>query len=80
MSDVMEANFSSLGRDLFWSLYDMDDGFIRWSGYNDAFWWNEVSKAERFTHKTGQKTGRVYVLEPETNKVTIAAMSGGEGE
>jgi hypothetical protein len=62
----MKARFEQLYNDLFWSIYDSEsDEMIRWSGYNDAYWWNSVSIMDQF-----QVHGK-YRLNPETNEVTI---------
>ena len=74
----MKAEFSSLGRDLFWKLpileyYGNSNAYfeiLRWTGYDDANWWNNVSNKEQFQIK-GAKNGKKYKLNPETNEVEI---------
>lgn len=72
MSAVSEnkARFSVYGRDLYWSFFDKDDGFIRWNGYDDGFWWNNVASGNQFRRRTGD-SGRVYVLDPDSDRVII---------
>lgn len=65
---VAKAEFSSIGRDLFWRHFDMVDGFIRWSGYDDANWWKNVAPSG--ATRTG-KSGRVYTINYTTNEVTV---------
>jgi hypothetical protein len=60
------ARFEQIRNDLFWTLYDVDSGeFIRWRGYDDAYWWGNVSKTDEFRIR-----GK-YRLDPITNKVII---------
>jgi hypothetical protein len=56
---------------MYWTFFDIEDGTIRWTGYDDSYWWSNVSKSESFKVKKGQKTGRIYTLNAETNTVTI---------
>ena len=46
-----KASFNQLSNDLFWKFYAGEDGFIRWTGYNDAYWWDNVSLSENFKQK-----------------------------
>ena len=48
-----------------------EDKFIRWSGYDDGFWWNNVAATEHFTDRKGEATGKTYRLDPATNLVTV---------
>jgi len=68
-----KADFFQHRNDLFWKLYDVQDGYIKWNGYNDDYWWNSVSKSEKFRRRVGQQTGRIYELDPITNCVTVSA-------
>jgi hypothetical protein len=64
-----KAKFSYMGRDLYWKLYDHKDGFIRWSGYDDANWWNNV--APKVRDRVGPETGRTYRIDFESDTVEI---------
>lgn len=64
-----KARFSSLGRDLYWKHWDKDDGFVRWIGYDDANWWQNVAPLERARTAIGKKTGRRYVIDFSTTIV-----------
>ena len=52
-----KAKFTHLNRDLFWRLYTLEDGSIRWTGYDDSNWWDNVApkvrdrKGEKSFHK-----------------------------
>lgn len=60
------ARFEQIRNDMFWTIYDIESGkFIRWQGYDDAYWWQNVSKSDQFRIR-----GR-YRLDPITNKVFI---------
>jgi hypothetical protein len=65
-----KAVHTQLSNDLFWQYYDSVDGFIRWSGYNDSYWWTYIAPSQSFTTKLG-KSGNRYILDPSTCKVTI---------
>lgn len=69
--DMVNAKFESLGRDLYWSHYDVRDGFIRWTGYDDRNWWENVAPARR--DRVGEKTGRTYRINYDTNVVEVFA-------
>ncbi len=71
----IKANFSQLGNDLFWSHYDKDDKSIKWSGYNDEYWWNNVSCSSNFKFRLGKITNRYYCLDAKTNDITITENS-----
>lgn len=62
------AKFSSLSRDLFWSIF-IGDSFCRWTGYNDSYWWDKVATSEQF--QVRDHNGKRYRLNPETNEVFI---------
>lgn len=68
----MNARFQQLRNDLFWSIFDLDENkSIRWTGYNDAYWWNNVATSDQF-----QIRGK-YRLNPFTGEVaTIPAPTG----
>jgi hypothetical protein len=62
------ARFSKSRNDLSWDTR-IDGETLRWTGYNDDYWWDKVSKSgaarERVT-----KTGRRFVIDFETSIVT----------
>lgn len=69
---IGRASFDVLSNDLFWDIWvPAESEFIRWSGYNDAFWWRSVAPSEQFQIRIGKATGTRYRLNPETNEVTI---------
>ncbi len=67
------AEFSSLGRDLFWKFYGFNDNneFVRvkWQGYSDSYWWDVVSKMDQARISKGSD-GRYYKINFSTNEVT----------
>lgn len=71
MSKQIEANFSQSRNDMYWSIYALEDGRMIWTGYNDGYWWDRVAKSDQFRRRTGAKSGRVYILNPKTNIVTV---------
>lgn len=68
---IMIAEFSQSRNDLHWSIYTSEDGFIRWGGYDDANWWDNVSNTDHAMNRVGPKSGRVYRIEFDTRVVTI---------
>lgn len=49
---VYAANFGKSGNDLFWELVTLDPQsdhihHVRWEGYADGFWWNNVAPRAR---------------------------------
>lgn len=65
------AEFSQSRNDMYWKLYAGPDGFIRWGGYDDANWWDNVSKAAHARQRTGKETGRVFTIDFDTGFVSI---------
>lgn len=65
------ADFNQLSNDLYWKFYGGEDGFIRWTGYDDEYWWNNVSLSDNFKQKIGKITGRIFELNAETREVAI---------
>jgi hypothetical protein len=63
------AIFSQLSNDLFWSFYDKTGGSIRWSGYDDWYWWNKVAPTDLFQIREHQ--GKRYRLNPSTGEVFL---------
>lgn len=60
----MKARFQQIRKDLFWEIFDGKD-FVKWSGYDDTFWWYNVANTEQF-----QVRGK-YKLNPRTDEVEI---------
>lgn len=68
-----KAEHSQLSNDLFWrySFFDLLTGdfvTIRWQGYNDSFWWNNVAPTDQARVRKGSN-GRQYKIDFNTNKV-----------
>jgi len=62
----MKVRFDKISNDLFWDIFDSDEGkTIRWSGYNDNFWWQNIATSDQF-----QIRGK-YRLNPFNNTVSI---------
>lgn len=70
-----KAEFSQLSNDLFWTcfIYDSKKGEwfkIKFYGYNDSYWWNNVSERNRIKTVTGDKgTQRIFELDYKTLEV-----------
>ncbi len=65
MRKIAETNH--LRNDLSWSIFCCE--VIRWTGYNDQYWWKEVSKREEVRRKQCSKCGKVYEIDFESNVV-----------
>ena len=55
-----KAEFNIYRNDMFWKccIYDAETGLfyhIRWQGYNDSFWWDNVAEKNRITECNGKK-------------------------
>jgi hypothetical protein len=59
----MKARFQQIRRDMFWEIFDGKD-FVKWNGYDDAYWWENVANSDQF-----QIRGK-YRLNPHINEVT----------
>jgi hypothetical protein len=61
----MKAKLNQIGNDLFWNFFDIDGigKVVTWQGYDDAFWWEKVSKSDNFRVKGNLK------LDPYTGEV-----------
>ena len=68
-SDMAKAEFQCLGNDLYWKFYDPQDGFIRWVGYDDDNWWQNVAPKRR--DRIGEVSGRTYRINFDTNEVEV---------
>ena len=71
VAEALEAEFSQFRNDLYWKVFDLKDGFVRWGGYDDAYWWNSVSKHDSTRKRTGKVTGRIYEIDFDTGKVFV---------
>lgn len=61
----MQARFNTLFNDLIWEIFDQEtQKFIIWQGYNDQYWWDNVSTSDQFQVRDK------YRLNPKTNEVT----------
>lgn len=65
------AEFDQLRNDLYWKFPAGADGLIRWTGYDDDYWWERVSKDPRTRTRRGEITGRTFVIDFETGEVVI---------
>lgn len=69
--EIITAVFSSIGRDMYWTHRDNQDGSIRWTGYDDGYWWSKVAIDTKQMTKVGATSGRRYVLDPITDTVKV---------
>ena len=69
---MTKANFTKIRNDMYWSILDPQDGFIRWSGYDDGYWWDNVSKSDRACARIGEITGRIFIIDFNSGDVTIS--------
>ena len=68
---TIQADFSQSRNDMHWKVFDADDKFVRWTGYDDDFWWSNIAKdPSRFT-RVGSVTGKTYYLDPHSGEVTV---------
>ena len=72
MSQKLEAKFSQSRNDMHWSVFTLEDGFIRWGGYDDAYWWDNVSKSEHARTRVGEKSGKRYEINFATGDVFVS--------
>jgi len=69
---MIKARFEKIRNDLFWTYYDRaSESTVRWIGYDDVFWWYQVSVTDNFQVKKG------YRLNPRTNEVTLINVENG---
>lgn len=69
---TINAEFSRQGSDLYWTIWTAEDRTMTWGGYDDEFWWERVSKSDRFRLQVGGATKRIYQLDPHSNLVTVS--------
>lgn len=68
---MAKAEFSQSRNDLYWKFWAGEDGMIRWTGYDDAYWWDKVSETDAARKRVGKITGRTFVLTHATCNVAI---------
>lgn len=65
------AKLNKLGNDLYWDYYYFDESntwhSLKWRGYNDAYWWNEVMPKIKDNLKIDNK--KKYLIDYETLEV-----------
>lgn len=64
------VRFSQINNDLFWEMVTSKGEIIRWSGYNDSYWWNKVSKDPTQRRRT-DKDGNVWEIDFQTDEASI---------
>jgi hypothetical protein len=65
------AEVDHLSNDIFFSIYILGENeTLRWTGYNDAYWWNKVAPTDQFQILTMVRTGNRYRLNPQSREVT----------
>lgn len=79
--DKLVATFSQSRNDMCWQCsvpdakanmigtYQPRTTNLMWTGYNDGFWWENVSKTDNAKIKKGND-GRVWSIDFDTNEVT----------
>lgn len=67
----MQSNFTQLRNDLYWSVYAGEDSNIRWSGYDDLYWWDNVAQTDAARKRIGAVTRRTFVLNHESGYVAV---------
>lgn len=67
------ATHTQLSNDLYWKVYAGEDGFVRWFGYNDRNWWDNVAPLEHTRTRVGKVTGRKFTIDFTTGEVTVSA-------
>jgi hypothetical protein len=70
MSNIVgKAIFTTYSNDIYWTIYLKDTGRLTWTGYNDTYWWDNISTKVDFTEKHA-KDGKTYTLDTKTCVVT----------
>lgn len=67
---MRNTNFSRIGKNLTWTYYDVVDGTITWTGWDEDFWWNNIAHTQSFHTQLGS-SGRRYRLNPRTGIVHV---------
>lgn len=68
---IVSAEFTQSRNDLHWELFDGEDGFIRWTGYNDNNWW--VNVAPKTRERIGPVTGKKYTIDYHSGRVVLGS-------
>lgn len=68
--DKLKAEFSQNHNDMYWKIYTAEDGFVRWTGYDDGFWWDNVSIKPEWQTRA-MSSGKTYQLDPVTCDVLV---------
>lgn len=72
---IGKAKFESLGNDLFWDFCKYDDSMpdhfieLKWYGYNDANWWDNVSPNAGVVEQGGRRF-RIDFMTDDVYEVT----------
>lgn len=77
---MTQAKFSQSRNDMYWKYSDAEDGFIRWVGYDDANWWDNVAPTAHARTRVGPDTGRIYTIDFTTGEITITPSPPSERE
>lgn len=64
-----QAAHSQMRNDLYWSIFTGEDGTVRWIGYDDSNWWENVAPTEHARTRVGKNTGAKYVIDFTTGLV-----------
>ena len=75
-TDNLQAEFSQSRSDLHWRVWAGEDKFIRWAGYDDRNWWQNVATQESKRVRVGPSTGRVFTIDFDTGLVTVETARG----
>ena len=74
-----DSTFSQSRNDMYWKHWDSKDGYVRWIGYDDAYWWTNISVKPEWQTRT-MESGTIYTLNPVTGTVFIARARSQGGE
>jgi hypothetical protein len=69
--EIKAAMFSSIGNNMYWITNHPEDGKLTWFGYDDTYWWKNISETDEFRIKVGPVTGNTYKLNAQNNILTI---------
>lgn len=72
---VGQATFEKIDNDMFWNytFHDEDYNFyrVKWTGYDDAYWWTEVEQHDRIRKVETNGIIKVFELDHKTNDVYL---------
>jgi len=66
------SDYQVLSNDLFWTFLHrvkQDYHRIKWSGYNDSFWWNQVAVSDQFKRRKCPECDMIFELNSDTEEV-----------